>query len=67
MVKVALGLTVAMLVMLIATVRQADAQIVNVQGQLAKPPERDGVTGQIELKIDWREGNRPPLCARCNR
>ena len=35
----------------------AAAQIVNVQGQLAKPPEKDGVTGQVELKLDWREGN----------
>jgi hypothetical protein len=37
--------------------RPAAAQIVNVQGQLAKPPEQDGVTGQVELKLDWREGN----------
>ena len=37
--------------------RPAAAQIVNVQGQLAKPPEKDGVTGQVELKLDWREGN----------
>ena len=37
--------------------RHADAQIVNVQGQLARPPERDGVTAQLELKLDWREGN----------
>ena len=36
---------------------RADAQIVNVQGRLAKPPEKDGVTGQVELKLDWREGN----------
>lgn len=41
--------------------RPADAQIVNVQGQLAKPPEQDGVTGQAELKLDWREGNNPFL------
>jgi hypothetical protein len=37
--------------------RAAEAQIVNVQGQLAKPPEHDSVTGQVELKLDWREGN----------
>ena len=43
--------------MLLGLVRHADAQIVNVQGQLAKAPERDGVTGQLELKVDWREGN----------
>jgi hypothetical protein len=35
----------------------AHAQIVNVQGQLAKPPEQDGITGQAEVKLDWREGN----------
>lgn len=35
----------------------AHAQIVNVQGQLAKPPATDGITGQVELKVDWREGN----------
>ncbi|HWU87729.1 MAG TPA: DUF481 domain-containing protein [Kofleriaceae bacterium] len=37
--------------------RHADAQIVNVQSLLAKPPPRDGVTGQLELKLEWREGN----------
>lgn len=41
----------------LAPARRADAQIVNVQGQLAKPPEEDGVHGQIEAKADWREGN----------
>ncbi len=39
--------------------RRADAQIVNVQGQLAKPPAKNGVTGQVELKLEWREGNNP--------
>ena len=38
---------------------RATAQIVNVQGALAKPPEKDGATGQLELKVDWREGNLP--------
>jgi hypothetical protein len=38
-------------------VRHADAQIVNVQGQLAQPPAKDGVTAQLELKLEWREGN----------
>lgn len=42
---------------LAARAATAGAQIVNVQGQLAKAPEVDGVTGQIELKLDWREGN----------
>lgn len=49
----------AMLLVQLAFLRQADAQIVNVQGQLAKPPEKDGVTAQAELKLDWREGNNP--------
>jgi len=38
---------------------EARAQIVNVQGQLAKAPEKDSVTGQVEGKFDWREGNNP--------
>jgi hypothetical protein len=42
---------------LLGLVRHAGAQIVNVQGQLAKPPAEDGVTGQVELKLEWREGN----------
>lgn len=42
---------------LAAAAQRADAQIVNVQGRLAKPLEQDGVTGQVELKLDWREGN----------
>jgi hypothetical protein len=37
----------------------ARAQIVNVQGALAKPPASDDVTGQVELKLNWREGNNP--------
>jgi hypothetical protein len=40
-------------------VTPAAAQIVNVQGQLAKPPEADGISGQAALKLDWREGNNP--------
>lgn len=35
----------------------AHAQIVNVQGALAKPPQEDGLAGQLELKLDWRTGN----------
>lgn len=49
------------LVILFAAATEARAQIVNVQGQLAKAPEKDGVVGQIEAKIDWREGNNPLL------
>lgn len=37
------------------------AQIVNVQTQLASPPEEDGVVGKLELKVDWRTGNNPLL------
>jgi hypothetical protein len=35
----------------------AHAQIVNVQNALAKPPETDDEIGQLEIKLDWREGN----------
>jgi hypothetical protein len=48
---------VLLLILLLAGT--AHAQIVNVQGQLAKAPAEDGVTGQIEAKLDWREGNNP--------
>jgi hypothetical protein len=48
---------VATVVVALAAARHADAQIVNVQGQLAKAPEKDGVTGQVEVKLDWRDGN----------
>jgi hypothetical protein len=50
-------LVVVIALVLAGLAHRADAQIVNVQGRLAKPPEKDGVTGQIELKLDWREGN----------
>jgi hypothetical protein len=43
----------------VASVRHSDAQIVNVQGQLAKAPDQDGITTQVEAKLDWREGNSP--------
>lgn len=43
----------------IAGTRIAAAQIVNVQGALAKPPEEDGVTGDVSLKLNWRTGNNP--------
>jgi hypothetical protein len=39
----------------------AEAQIVNVQGALAKAPDKDDITGQVELKVNWREGNNPLL------
>ena len=41
----------------LAAASGARAQIVNVQGQLAKATDKDGVDGQVEGKIDWREGN----------
>lgn len=56
---VVLALALVGLVGIGGSVRRAEAQIVNVQGQLAKPPERDGLTGQVELKLDWRTGNSP--------
>lgn len=37
----------------------AHAQIVNVQGALAQAPAEDGVSGQADLKLSWREGNNP--------
>jgi hypothetical protein len=37
----------------------ARAQIVNVQGALAKAPPEDGITAQLEVKLNWREGNNP--------
>lgn len=42
-----------------AVASPAQAQIVNVQGALAKPPENDGLRGQLEAKLNWREGNNP--------
>lgn len=54
-------LVVVTVLALLPLARRAEAQIVNVQGQLAKPPEHDGVTGQLELKADWREGNNSLL------
>lgn len=39
----------------------AHAQIVNVQGALARPPATDGAAGQAEVKLNWREGNNPLL------
>jgi hypothetical protein len=46
-------------VFLCAAAGAAHAQIVNIQGALAKPPEHDDITGQAELKLSWREGNNP--------
>jgi Protein of unknown function, DUF481 len=42
-----------------AAAAPARAQIVNVQGALAKAPAQDGLVGQLELKLSWREGNNP--------
>lgn len=46
-----------LLALFVAIPRAAGAQIVNVQNALAKPPAGDDVIGQLELKLDWREGN----------
>lgn len=40
---------------------EAHAQIVNVQGQLAKAPKDNGFASQFELKLDWRTGNSSEL------
>lgn len=37
----------------------ASAQIVNVQGALAKAPATDGASGDVALKVTWRSGNNP--------
>src|SRR5690349_4831648 len=42
-----------------ATTTTAHAQIVNVQGALATAPDHDDTIGQLELKLNWREGNNP--------
>jgi hypothetical protein len=52
-------LVIAVISLTFATVTTARAQIVNVQGALAKAPAQDGVVGQVELKLNWREGNNP--------
>jgi len=39
--------------------RLAHAQIVNVQGALAKPPDTDKITGRVGTKLEWRTGNNP--------
>jgi hypothetical protein len=41
------------------TASLARAQIVNVQGALARPPAEDGLIGTVEAKLNWREGNNP--------
>lgn len=47
------------LVVLLVLCGTASAQIVNVQGALAKAPPADGAAGEVSLKISWREGNNP--------
>ncbi len=47
--------------LVVAAGRSAAAQIVNVQGALAKQPAEDGVSGELSLKVNWREGNNPIL------
>ena len=37
----------------------AAAQIVNVQGALAKAPEKDGAAAEVSAKLMWRTGNNP--------
>lgn len=47
------------LVFVILLAGTASAQIVNVQGALAKAPPTDGAAGEVSLKLAWREGNNP--------
>jgi hypothetical protein len=42
-----------------AVARLAHAQIVNVQGTLATAPTADDTIGQLEAKLNWRDGNNP--------
>ena len=49
------------LVFLLVLCGTASAQIVNVQGALTKAPPTDGATGEVSLKLSWREGNNPLL------
>lgn len=46
-------------IVMVAIPRRAGAQIVNVQGALAKAPTGDGESGQLEAKLSWRTGNNP--------
>jgi hypothetical protein len=46
-------------IVIMAIPRLAEAQIVNVQGALAKAPAGDGESGQLEAKLSWRTGNNP--------
>lgn len=56
------GFVITVIVLVIVlTAQAARAQIVNVQGALAKPPTSDGAIGTVELKLNWREGNNPLL------
>ncbi len=41
----------------------AHAQIVNVQGAIAKPPAKNAVVGQVQMKLSWAEGNAPAFDA----
>ncbi len=45
--------------LLLVAASTAHAQIVNVQGAIAKPPAKNEVDGQVELKLAWAEGNAP--------
>jgi len=59
MLRVVVVALTASVAIAVASESPARAQIVNVQGAIAKPPEKNGVTGQVELKLNWSEGNAP--------
>lgn len=50
-------------VLLLLSCSIARAQIVNVQGAIAKPPDKNEVDGQLEGKLSWQEGNAPAFDA----
>jgi Protein of unknown function, DUF481 len=48
-----------LVIVVLCATSPARAQIVNVQGALAKAPVKDDAGGQAELKLNWRAGNNP--------
>jgi hypothetical protein len=56
---VALRWRLLFVIALVVLPRVAAAQIVNVQGALARTPAGDGETGQLDAKLNWRTGNNP--------
>lgn len=54
------GLSIRILAaLMMLTTSVGHAQIVNVQGAIAKPPVENGIEGRVALKLGWTEGNAP--------